>query len=50
MGQILSPERRTAMAKKKRGNGEGTIYRRKKGGWATQYTVYTVEGRKRKTI
>jgi integrase len=39
-----------AMAKKKRGNGEGTIYRRKNGGWATQYTVYTAEGRKRKTI
>jgi integrase len=39
-----------AMAKKKRGNGEGTIYRRKNGGWATQYTVYTAKGRKRKTI
>ncbi len=38
------------MAKKKRGNGEGTIYRRKNGGWATQYTVYTAKGRKRKTI
>jgi integrase len=38
------------MAKKKRGNGEGTIYRRKNGGWATQYTIYTAEGRKRKTI
>ncbi len=34
----------------KRGNGEGTIYRRKNGGWATQYTVYTAEGRKRKTL
>jgi integrase len=39
-----------AMAKKKRGNGEGTIYRRKNGGWATQYIVYTAKGRKRKTI
>jgi integrase len=38
------------MARKKRGNGEGTIYRRKNGGWATQYTVYTAKGRKRKTI
>lgn len=38
------------MGKKKRGNGEGTIYRRQKGGWATQYTVYTAEGRKRKTL
>src|SRR5215216_4926040 len=38
------------MATKKRGNGEGTIYRRKDGKWATQYTVYTAEGRKRKTL
>ncbi len=35
---------------KKRGNGEGTIHRRKDGGWCAQYTVYTAEGRKRKTI
>ena len=34
----------------KRGNGEGTIYRRKNGTHATQYTVYTTEGRKRKTL
>jgi integrase len=34
----------------KRANGEGTIYRRKDGGWCTQYTVYTSQGRKRKTI
>jgi integrase len=34
----------------KRGNGEGTIYRRKDGKWSTQYTVYTTEGRKRKTL
>jgi hypothetical protein len=34
----------------KRGNGEGTIHRRKGGGWCAQYTVYTAEGRKRKTI
>jgi integrase len=38
------------MAKKKRGNGEGTIYHPKNSGWATQYTVYTAKGRKRKTI
>jgi integrase len=50
VGQILSSKRRTAVAKKKRGNGEGTIYRRKNGGWVTQYTVYTTKGRKRKTI
>jgi integrase len=35
---------------KKRGNGEGSIHRRKGGGWCTQYTVYTADGRKRKTL
>ena len=35
---------------RKRGNGEGSIHRRKGGGWCAQYTVYTAEGRKRKTI
>jgi integrase len=35
---------------KKRGNGEGSISRRKNGGWIAQYTVYTAEGRKRKTL
>ncbi len=35
---------------RKRGNGEGTIHRRKDGGCCAQYTVYTAEGRKRKTI
>ncbi len=34
----------------KRGNGEGTISRRKSGGWMGQYVVHTAEGRKRKTI
>jgi integrase len=34
----------------KRGNGEGSISRRKNGGWMAQYAVYTAEGRKRKTI
>jgi integrase len=34
----------------KRGNGEGTITRRKNGGWMAQYTAYTAEGRKRKTL
>lgn len=34
----------------KRSNGEGTISRRKNGGWMGQYVVYTAEGRKRKTI
>jgi len=35
---------------RKRGNGEGSIHRRKNGGWCAQYTVYTAEGRKRKTL
>jgi integrase len=35
---------------RKRGNGEGTIHRRKNGGWCAQYTVYTAEGRKRKSL
>src|SRR5215213_2080988 len=35
---------------KKRGNGEGSISRRKSGGWIAQYSVYTAEGRKRKTL
>jgi hypothetical protein len=34
----------------KRGNGEGSIWRRKSGGWCAQYTVYTTEGRKRRTL
>jgi integrase len=34
----------------KRGNGEGSITRRKNGGWMAQYTAYTAEGRKRKTL
>jgi integrase len=34
----------------KRGNGEGSISRRKSGGWCAQYTVYTSEGRKRRTL
>ena len=34
----------------KRGNGEGSISRRKNGGWIAQYAVYTAKGRKRKTI
>lgn len=34
----------------KRGNGEGTISRRKNGGWMAQYYVHTANGRKRKTL
>jgi len=35
---------------KKRGNGEGTIHRRKNGGWCAQYVVHTAEGPKRRTL
>lgn len=35
---------------KKRGNGEGSITRRKNGGWMAQYFVYTAVGSKRKTL
>jgi integrase len=38
------------VAKKKRGNGEGSITRRKNRSWSVQYVVYTAEGRKRKTL
>ena len=31
---------------KKRGNGEGSIYRRKDGRWVGQYTIYTATGPK----
>ncbi len=34
----------------KRGNGEGSISRRKGGGWMAQYVVYTSAGRKRRTV
>jgi integrase len=35
---------------KKRGNNEGSIYRRKNGTWAAQYTVWTAVGRKRRSM
>jgi integrase len=35
---------------RKRGNGEGSIHRRKNGGWCAQYEVYTAKGPKRKSI
>ncbi len=34
----------------KRGNGEGSIYRRKDGRWAGQHTIQTATGPKRKTV
>jgi integrase len=42
-------EETTGMAKK-RGNNEGSIYRRKNGTWAAQYTLWTAEGRKRRSM
>src|SRR5215216_3262326 len=38
------------MAKKRRGNGEGTIYKRKDGRYEARYSVHTVNGPKRKAI
>jgi integrase len=35
---------------RKRGNGEGSITKRKDGRWMARYTVHTASGRKRKTI
>ena len=35
---------------KKRGNGEGSIHRRKNGGWCAQFVVHTAEGPKRRTF
>jgi integrase len=34
----------------KRGNGEGSIYRRKNGTWAALYAVWTAEGRRRRSV
>ena len=36
--------------KKKRGNGEGSIYQRKDGRWEARYTVQTPTGSKRKPL
>jgi integrase len=38
------------MTKKRRGNGEGTIYTRKDGRYEARYTVHTASGPKRKAI
>jgi integrase len=46
----MNRHRRRRRVSRKRGNGEGSIHRRKDGGWCAQYTVYTAEGRKRKTL
>jgi hypothetical protein len=38
------------MTTRKRGNGEGSIYRRKDGRWCGQYMVYTAKGPKYRYI
>src|SRR5215217_3707340 len=38
------------MAKKRRGNGEGTIYKRKDGRYEARYTVHIASGSKRRAI
>ncbi len=38
------------MAKKKRGNGEGSLTRRKDCRWMGRYTIYTMNGPKQKAI
>src|SRR5215208_3645008 len=35
---------------RKRVNGEGSIHRRKNGGWCAQFVVHTAEGPKRRTL
>src|SRR4051812_6297944 len=47
-GQKTEKER--CEVSKKRGNGEGSIHRRKNGGWCAQYMVHTSEGPKRRTL
>src|ERR687890_1183021 len=42
----MSRQRRHRRVSKKRGNGEGSIYRRKDGRWVGQYTIYTTTGPK----
>jgi integrase len=42
----MSRQRRHRRVSKKRGNGEGSIYRRKDGRWVGQYTIYTAAGPK----
>ena len=34
----------------RRGNGEGSIHRRRDGRWEGRYSVHTAQGRKHKTV
>jgi hypothetical protein len=36
--------------REKRGNGEGSIYRKADGRWVAQYAIETAQGTKRKTL
>jgi integrase len=47
---VTSRQRRRKRVSKKRGNGEGSIARRKDGRWWGRYYVYTPEGRKQKAV
>jgi integrase len=46
----MSRQRRHRRVSKKRGNGEGSIAKRKDGRWMARYTVQTAKGPKRKHI
>src|SRR5918994_3081614 len=46
----MSRKRRHRRVSKKRGNGEGSITKRKDGRWMARYTVYTAKGSKRRHI
>jgi integrase len=55
LSSVVSPDprccpRRSAMARQRRGNGEGGVSRRKDGSWMARFTVQTPAGRKRKVI
>src|SRR5918997_4337145 len=46
----MSRQRRLNRMSGKRGNGEGSITKRRDGRWMARYTVHTVKGPKRKTV
>src|SRR5687768_7162734 len=46
----MDRQRRHKKVSRKRGNGEGSITKRKDGRWMAQYTVHTANGPKRRHI
>ena len=50
MSSLPSSSRKKGKEMGKRGNGEGSITRRKDGRWMARYTIYTADGVERKTI